>query len=218
MVDVGILSSKTRDRVWCPGLGEPRMGLQSPPRPACPGTWLFRAAELFFLCSYAQGREKSAGAQPFAGPGRVQEGKPRRSPLSPPKTPASWGDPTLERGSRQASSGRSLGLITHGQRCWCSDSGHGHPHSEEERGRRGGRRAEREEGREGGPWRLRGAGGGGIAQGIPLVPAPLPRGSSLLAPFSTLDPPKFFYCEFEHLLLSPSQLFRASLYSPNKET
>lgn len=155
------------------------MGLQSPPRPACPGTWLFRAAELFFLCSYAQGREKSAGAQPFAGPGRVQEGKPRRSSLSPPKTPASWGDPTLERGSRQASSGRSLGLITHGQRCWCSDSGHGHPHSEEERGRRGGRRAERE-----GPGDCAGWGVGGYRAGHSFSPRPssprvFPSGSFL---------------------------------------
>lgn len=159
MVDVGILSSKTRDRVWCPGLGEPRMGLQSPPRPACPGTWLFRAAELFFLCSYAQGRESLRGPA-LCGPWTCPGGKTPEKSFVPAQNSSELGrphpgeglSPSLLRPVPGADHSRAALLVL---RLWPRPSTQ----------RRGEGKKGREEGREGGPWRLRGAGGrGGVSR------------------------------------------------------
>lgn len=187
------------------------MGSYSP-RPVPPADLTVPAVGLFFLCSQAQGTEKSAGPSPSRALDARRMSR-RGSPgdvLCPrPQTPASPGDPTLERGSGQASSGRSL---THGQLGWGSDSGRGHPHREEERGGRGGRRGGRRGGGRGGRegpgdcW-AGGVVGRGIARAFLLSPPPSsPAGSTLLAPFSTLDPPKFFWYEIGPSLLSTSQL------------
>lgn len=64
-------------------------------------------------------------------------------------------------------------------------------HTGKKRGGKGGRRAGREEGREG-PGDCAGRGGGAVARGIPLVPAPLPCGIFSSCSFLHPGSPKVF--------------------------
>lgn len=181
--------------------------LQSPPRPAHELAGPVQLL-LFFLYSQAQGRAKPAG--PIPSPPALDAGPELRKELSsnPALKLQRTGATPPRRGAPPSLLGLSLGLITHGQRGWGSDSGHGHPHGEEERGGKGGKRGGRQRREEG-----QATGGGrctarALLQSTPLFPRGILPSCSFLQPRS---PKVFFWCENGHSLSLGNQLSRASL-------
>lgn len=175
------------------------------PRPVPPADLTVPAVGLFFLCSQAQGTEKSAGPSPSRALDARRMSR-RGSPgdvLCPPPNSSEPRGPPPWRGARvkPPPAGPSLTGSAAGAPTLAAAIHTGKRRGEEGEGE--GEGAGEGEG-EGGPGRLLGRGGCGERHraGIPSVPAPLP----LLAPFSTLDPPKFFWYEIGPSLLSTSQL------------
>lgn len=148
------------------------MGSYSP-RPVLP-TNLTVPCSCTFLSLQSGPRQREAGrAHLLAGSGRLS-GVEKRDVLYPrPQIPEDRSEPTLDRGPLSLL-GLSLGMVTHGQRCWGSDSGHRHPHRKEERGGRGGKRGGKEKGEEGpGDW---GQGEGCTARALLQSPPLFPCG------------------------------------------